>query len=140
VKRFLALALVAACATPQHSDHDYQGLARKTAESVASAVATAVIGASQHDRATGAYLTVVIESAEKDTLKEQARFDSQQPPVRRDDALRQQLDALLSDAGDGLAKMRIVCHRGDLDSLPQLAHDLRPTLEKLRDLADRLPS
>jgi hypothetical protein len=141
VKRLLVLTLVAACATPQHSSHDYQGAARKAAEAVASAVATAVVGAGQHDRATGAYLTVVVESAEKDTLKEQARFDALQPPNGPvDDRLRTSLDELLSNAATGLARMRIACHRSDLDALPQMAHELEPTLEALRGLADRLPS
>ena len=140
MKRLLVLVLAAACATPQHSDHDYQGAARKAAESTASAVATALIGAGQHDRATGAYLTVVVESAERDALKEQASFDALQPPVRRDDALRDGLDALLSKVTAGLAAMRIACHRSDLEALPGLAHQLRPTLEKLRELADGLPS
>jgi hypothetical protein len=141
MRRLLVLLLAVACATPQHSSHDYQGAARKTAQAVASSVATAVLGASQHDRASGAYLTTLIESAEKDALKEQGKFDALQPPDGpRDDRIRTALDDLAGDATVGLARMRIACHRGDLDALPGLADELRPTLVGLRDLADRLPS
>jgi hypothetical protein len=140
MRALLAVALVAACATPQHSTHDYQGAARKTALAVASAVATASVGASQHDRAPGAYLTTLVESAEQDTAKEQKRFDAQQPPDPALDALRDRLDALVGDAAAGLARMRIACHRGQLDRLPDLAASLGPTLTALRDLAERLPT
>jgi hypothetical protein len=141
MKGLLAVLLVAGCATPQHSSHEYQAAARKAAEAVASAVATAEIGASQHDRATGAYLTVVIENAEKDALKEQAHFDALQPPNGpNDDRVRTAFDELVTVAATGLARMRIACHRSELDALPQISDELRPTLVALRDLAERLPS
>ena len=140
MRALVVVALVAACATPQHDSGDYGGAARKTAEATASAVATALLGVAQQERASGAYLTVLVESAERDAVTEQGRFDALTPPRPSDDRVRDELDPLLADATSGLAELRIACHRGDAAELTRTADDLRPTLRALRDLAERLPS
>jgi len=58
------------------------------------------------------------------------------PPDTAADTLRGTVDDLLASATTGLAKMRIGCRRGELDSLPALADSLRSTLVELRYLAE----
>lgn len=139
--RLLALAvsaaLVTGCAAPAFNGRDYELKAVDSADAVASAVATALLGvqAAEKHRTTEAYLSVLVGSAEKDALSVQGTFDSTQPP-RRSDALRAELDTLLSDATSGLAELRITVRRGELDQLGPIAAKLRPTLNLLRRLAE----
>ena len=138
----MAAALVVAlsgCVSPSRTDRDFELKAGNSAKSVASAVATVILGAdaARRHKATGPYLSVLIGSAEKDALSVQATFDSVQPPSATADQLRGTVDDLLSSTTTGLQKMRIAVRRGELDQLPALADALRTTLDELRFLADR---
>jgi hypothetical protein len=130
--------LLAACVSPSRTDRDYELKAGNTAKTVASSVATAVLGAdaARQHKATGPYLSVLLGLAEKDALAVQSTFDSVQPPDTAADRLRGTVDDLLGSATTGLAEMRIACRRGELDRLPALADRLRSTLDELRFLAD----
>lgn len=132
-------ALLTGCVSSSRNDRDYELKAGNTAKSVASSVATAILGAdaARRHKATGNYLSVLIGLAEKDALSVQATFDSIQPPDAAADTLRGTVDDLLASATTGLTEMRIVCRRGELDKLPALADRLRSTLDELRFLADR---
>ncbi|MDQ1537493.1 MAG: hypothetical protein QOE58_1886 [Actinomycetota bacterium] len=136
----LTLALAAsACVSPSRTDRDYELKAGNTAKAVASSLATAFIAAKAADdgKGTGPYFSVLLGDAEKDAASVENTFDSVQPPSREADRLRDAVDALLSDASSGLAKMRITVRRGQLHELLPLAVALQPTLDKLRQLADR---
>ncbi|MGZ6793395.1 MAG: hypothetical protein ACXVFV_10620 [Mycobacteriales bacterium] len=136
----LGLLLLSGCVSPSRTGRDYELKAGNTAKAVASSVATALLGADaagQH-RAPGPYLSVLLGRAEEDALAVQGTFDSVQPPDAAADRLRGQVDQVLSDAVDGLTQLRITVRRGELDRLPGLAQQLRPTLASLRRLAERL--
>jgi uncharacterized protein HemY len=135
----LLVVLVTGCVSPSTTDRDYQRKAAHSADEVVSAIATARLAADlggQH-RATQAYLSVLIGNAEKDALSVQGTFDSIQPPSKRADSLRDEVDVLLADATAGLAVLRIAVRRGELSQLPELAGSLRSTLTQLRELGDR---
>ncbi|MCU1587804.1 MAG: hypothetical protein JWN31_1297 [Frankiales bacterium] len=135
----LCLAVTTGCVSPSYTDRDYQLKAGNSAKAVASSVATAQLAADLggRRRATQAYLSVLLGGAEKDALSVQGTFDSIQPPSKAADALREELDVLLSDATEGLANLRIALRRGQLSSLPGLAGSLRTTLDQLNALAER---
>jgi hypothetical protein len=135
----LLVVLVTGCVSPSTTDRDYQRKAAHSADEVVSAIGTARLAADlggQH-RATQGYLSVLIGNAEKDALSVQGTFDSIQPPSKRADSLRDEVDVLLADATAGLAVLRIAVRRGELSQLPELAGSLRSTLTQLRELGDR---
>ncbi|MCW2545149.1 MAG: hypothetical protein JWM40_2701 [Frankiales bacterium] len=133
------LGIATGCVSPSWTDRDYQLKAGHSADQVVSSIATAQLGAKagKEHKATQAYLSVLIGAAEKDALSVQGTFDSIQPPSKKADELRDELDVLLSDATAGLATLRIAVRRGDLDQLSVLAGSLQTTLEQLRALAER---
>ena len=140
MKRLLLLTLLlTGCVSPSRTDTDYELKAGNSAKAVASSVATAVLAAraAAGHQGGGPYLSVVLVNAEKDALSVQGTFDSVQPPSTTADRLKAQVDDLLTAATDALTEMRTVVRRGELDRLPQLADQLRPTLEHLRAFADR---
>src|SRR2546430_17229987 len=68
--------------------------------------------AARHD-GFAPYLSVTIAEAEQDADSIQGAFDSIQPPDHRSDALRDQLDRLLTQATDTISSMRIAGRRPD---------------------------
>ena len=134
----VVIALLAAgCVSPSRTDRDYELKAGNTAKAVASSVATAMLGAKaagQH-KATGNYLSVLLGAAEKDASAVQGTFDSVQPPSKEADKLRKRVDDLLAAALDGLSQLRVTVRRSQLDLLPALAGELKPTLDGLEQLA-----
>jgi hypothetical protein len=75
-------------------------------------------------KAFGPYLAVLISGQEDALSGVQGTFASIQPPDRRGDALRAELDRLLSDALDHVASVRIAARRGELDRLATVATPL----------------
>jgi hypothetical protein len=67
----------------------------------------------------------------------QGTFDSVQPPSKEADKLRKRVDDLLAAALDGLSQLRITVRRSQLDLLPALAGELKPTLDGLEQLAKK---
>lgn len=134
----VTLALTTGCVSPSFTDSDFSLKAGNTAKSAASSLGTALLGAKLGGahKATEQYLSVLIGAAEKDTLSVQGTFDSVQPPSRRSDQVRDELDKLLADATDGLATLRIAVRRGQLSQLPALAEPLASTLKALQDFSD----
>lgn len=141
MRRALALLLAlltASCVSPSRTDRDYELKAGNSAKAVASSVATALLGveAARRHRATGPYLSVLLGGAEEDASSVQSQFDSVQPPSAHADAQRAKLDDLLSQAVDGLSKLRITVRRGELDRLDAQARPLRAVLVQLRTLSE----
>jgi hypothetical protein len=127
------LATSAACVGPARTHNDFQLKAKSTAETTLSAVGTTqlVVRLAADDRAFANYLSVLIGDAEDEAASAQSTFDSIQPPNEDSDALRSQLDDLLSTANDSIADVRIAVRRGQLseaathaDELEQIAKDL----------------
>jgi hypothetical protein len=128
-----ALIALAACVGPARTFDVYEGKAVSAAEAVRSAVETArlaVAGAEDGD-ATGQYLSVVLHEAEVDATGAEGAFSSIQPPDRRADELRDELETLFQDAVDTLAKLRIAARRTELEALSGIAEPLAETSEKL---------
>lgn len=134
----LSAAVLTGCVSPSRTDGDYQLKAGNTAKAAASSVATALVGAQlgADHKAFGPYLSVLLGSVEEDTSSVQGTFDSVQPPSAKADQLRDRVDAMLSDALDGLAALRIAVRRGELSALPAIAQPLSHTLAQLRELAE----
>jgi hypothetical protein len=70
--------------------------------------------------------------AASDAGDAQATFDAIQPPDRRAEVLRGQLDRLLTLAASVLADLRIAARWGDTAALPRLAAPLPKLAEKLQ--------
>ncbi len=128
-------ALLAGCAGPSRTDRDFSLKAANTAETVLSAVNTARLGvrAAEDGDAPANYLSVLLGEAEKDALAAQASFDSRQPPSQQSDAVRRQLDDLLTEATSALSGLRIAVRRGQLHRLPDLAAPLVQLAARLDD-------
>ena len=132
------LLLLGACTGPVRSFNVYESKAGATAETAASAVETARLAtdAAAGDKASGRYLTQILLEAEEDAGAAQGIFDGIQPPDRRADELRDQLDELLGEATDTLASLRIAARRGELATLPHLAEPLAEVAAKLHAFAE----
>jgi hypothetical protein len=135
----VAVALLAgACTGPVRSSPVYESKAGQTAEVGASAVQTALLAvdAAKDDKAYGRYLTQVLVEAEEDAGSAQGTFDGIQPPDRRADRLRDQLDELLGQATDTLAELRIAARRGQTGELAEPAAPLAGLAERLHAFAE----
>jgi hypothetical protein len=140
-RRFAAAALalaLAGCVGPARTHRAYEGKAARTAETAASAVETALLAARAADdaRAFGPYLSVTLSEAEKDASGAQATFDSIQPPDTASDELRDQLDAMLTQAVGILSELRIKARRHELPALAAVAAPLEELGTRLADFAD----
>src|SRR5215211_8997801 len=120
----LGLLLVGACTGPIRSTSVYESKAGQTAETVASAVQTALltVEAAEGGKAFGRYLTQTLVEAEEDANAAQGTFDAIQPPDRRADELRDRLDELLGEATGTLAELRIAARRGQTGGLAERLH------------------
>ncbi len=134
----VVLLLAAGCTGPVRSTDVYESKAGQTAETVASAVQTALLAtdAARGDKAYGRYLTQVLAEAEEDAGAAQGVFDAIQPPDQRADELRGRLDDLLTKATDTLADLRIAARRGRLAELAELARPLDKVAGELKDFAE----
>lgn len=115
--------------------HESKG--SKTAEAMVSAIETArlAVGAAARDCVYGRYLGQVLAGAEQDATAAQGTFDAIQPPDRRADRLREQLDDLLTPTVSSLADLRIAALLGDFVDLPRLAAPPAELSRRLYDLA-----
>jgi hypothetical protein len=138
VLALLALLAVSGCMTPSRTDRDFELKAGSSAKAVASSVSTALLAveAARRHHATGNYLSVLLGNAEKDASSVQSQFDGVQPPSVKADAMRARLDALLSQAVDGLAQLRITARRGQLDRLPEVGAPLHEVHDELQALSE----
>jgi hypothetical protein len=132
------LLLLGACTGAVRSADVYESKAGATAEAVASAVETAglAVDAASEGKAHGRYVVQVLVEAEEDAGSAQGVFDGIQPPDRRADELRDQLDELLTEATGTLAALRIAARRGELAELPELAAPLTEVAEQLHAFAE----
>lgn len=118
---------------PARTYSKYQGKAVTTARSARSAVETTrlVANAATAGDAFGSYVSVLSSEQEEKASTLQATFDSIQPPDKRADGLREQLDQLLASITDHLAQVRIAARRGHLGDLAKVA---KPLAQDVSDL------
>jgi hypothetical protein len=139
----LALPVLAGCVGPARDTGTYGAKAGQTAKALLSAVETARLATGQAlaGRLSHPYLNVVLTNAENDAGSVQTTFDSIQPPDDPvADALRRQLDGLLSDGTAGLGELRILARRGDLPQLAKTNADLARVAAGLRRFSQEHPS
>ena len=74
----------------------------------------------------------MLAEASEDADAAQGTFDAIQPPDRRADTLRGQLDGLLTPAVSVLDELRIAARWGDTAALPRLAAPLPKLAEELQ--------
>jgi hypothetical protein len=134
-----ALLVAAACSShpvgPARTFDDYERKASTTAESALSAVETVRMAASAgaDGKGFGPFLGQVVSDQEEALGGVQGTFASIQPPGgRRADAMRAQLGALIADAVDHVADVRIAIRRGEAGSLADVAQPLDDDASKLR--------
>jgi hypothetical protein len=132
------LLLLGACTGPVRSTGVYESKAGVTAETVASAVQTArlAVQAAQDGDAYGRYLTQVLAEASEDADAAQGTFEGIQPPDRRADQLRDQLDELVGQATDTLTELRTLARRGRFTELVTAAAPLAEVAGKLHAFAE----
>jgi hypothetical protein len=122
----LATRLVPHPVGPARTEEKYLGKAVTTARAAQSEVATVLLVSSAASRgnAFGPYSALVVSDSEETLSAVQGTFDSIQPPGASSDATRDELDAILSDAGDHVSDVRIAARRGDLADLAEVARPL----------------
>jgi hypothetical protein len=133
-RRWLALLLVlAACVAPVRTPKVYEAKAAKTAEEARSAVESArlFVETGARGRAFAPYLSIAIAEAEKDASGAAGAFDSMQPPDHESDQIREELDALLTEATSVISELRIAVRRGQLADLVSIARPLAELSKKL---------
>lgn len=133
----LLVATASGCTGPVRSFGVYESKGSKTAEAMVSAIETArlAVDAAARDRVYGRYLGQVLAEAEQDAAAAQGTFDAIQPPDRRADRLREQLDDLLTPTVSSLADLRIAARWGDFVDLPRLAAPRAGLSNRLDDFA-----
>jgi hypothetical protein len=116
----------------------YRGKAATTAKAAGSDVNTVLLvaRAASAGKAFGPYTALVVSYAEESVSGVQGTFDSIQPPDVLADALRSQLDDLLSDALDHVSRVRIAARRGQLAQLEEVAQPLVQDARKLQAFMD----
>ncbi len=130
----LLVTALSACVGPARTTAQYEGKATRTANDAQSNLATALLAVrtSQRGRLLGRSLRVVLSESEDAYDSIQTTFDSIQPPeTARADALRSQLDAILSDGADSLSQLRIAARRSDQPTLLKTAAALPGVIDRL---------
>jgi hypothetical protein len=140
VVTMVALAGVA-CVGPARDDASYSSKSGRTADSALSAVNTARLAADVGTRglAFGPYLSVTISGAEESLRSTQSAFDGIQPPDATADALRNQLDPMLTDAVNTLTQLRIAVRRNEVARLGAIAAPLQPLAQTLDTFSKEHP-
>jgi hypothetical protein len=75
--------------------------------------------------AYGNYLSALLGDTEDTAAAVQSSFDSEQPPSRAADKVRDDLDTILQDAAGVLVQLRIHARRGEIDRLNRIAAPLQ---------------
>jgi hypothetical protein len=124
---------IGGCAGSARKATDYRGKARNSAKAALSAVETSSLAARlvRERRAFSTYVSVVLDSAERDVTAVESTFASIQSPGASSDQLREALGNVLNDAADTISSMRIASRRDE-------RHDLLAAAAKLPKLSSAL--
>ena len=128
-----ACLFMGACAGPARTFDAYEADAVATVEEVVSAAGTALLAvdASQAERVTANYLTVVLTEAEGAASAAQAQLESVQPPGRDADELLAGISPALDETSSVLTDLRVAVRRSELTSLPRIAAPLPKLIREL---------
>jgi|Tabmets5t2r1_1033131.scaffolds.fasta_scaffold41370_2 hypothetical protein len=134
----LLLVATAGCTGPVRSDGVYASKAAATAGAAGSAVQTAELAVQEAaaGRLFSRGLAQTLAEAASDAGDVQATFDAIQPPDRRSEVLRGQLDRLLTPAASALADLRIAARWGDTAALPSVAAPLPELAAELQQFQE----
>jgi hypothetical protein len=141
----LAVVLLGACTPhpvgPARTADAYEGKATTTIDGALSSVQTVrlVIGADDDDHATSTYTAMVVSEQEDTLAGLSGTFGSVQPPDSASDALRDDVDELLTTALGHVADARIAARRGGGDELWRLAGPLADDAQALREFLEDHP-
>ena len=138
----IAVVLAAGCTPhpvgPARSHGKYEGKAVTTAESALSQVETVRLAAEAagEGHVFGPYLSVLISDQEDALTGLQATFASIQPPDERSDALRSELDEVLSGSLDDVAAARIAARRSQFAGMAAMVEPLGRDADALRQFIE----
>jgi hypothetical protein len=134
----LLVLAAAACTGPVRSYGVYESKAANTAEQIASSVATAELTtqAAVDGKSFGRTTAQALAETADDAGSVQGVFDAIQPPDRRSDRLRSELDDLLDEAVSTLEDLRTAARRGDVAGLRLAGAPLSGLSRKLDDFAE----
>lgn len=123
---------------PARTYAKYEGKAVTTAEGVLSAINTArlMAQATAHDNSFGPYSDAIASESEDAASGLEGTFGSIQPPNRRADRLRHELNEMIGDAVDHLAALRVAVRRGEHDRAASVAKPLHDDAKRLSDFID----
>ena len=139
----LSLILAAGCVAnatgPARTTGTYSHKAAATAAVASSSVATAAQAAraGADGKAQFPYLSVLIADAEDGLGAATSTFDSIQPPSEEAEAIRAELDDLLSPASEDVSAARVAIRRGDATPLSDLSSSLEERAAALSDFEER---
>jgi hypothetical protein len=130
----LVAVVASSCAGSARTPTAYRLKARSSAKAALSAVESATIAARlvREKRAFSTYVSVVLDSAERDATATESTFASIQSPSAASDQLRDQVDQVLNDASDAISKMRIAARRDERSDLLQAAQSLPKLADQLQ--------
>jgi hypothetical protein len=134
----LATVVIVGCTGPARTPTDFRLKARNSAKAALSAVATSQLAARLvRDRgAFSTYVSVVLDSAERDITSVASTFSSIQSPSQASDHLRDELGRVLDDASSTISAMRIAARRDERNYLLHSAEDLPKLSDKLQRYAE----
>jgi hypothetical protein len=127
--------VLAGCVGPATTIAAYRGKAVHASDAALSEVETAVLTtrALLGGRVLQAYAETLISTSEASMSSVQGTFDSIQPPdSSASDALRKDLDAILSSGASDLSDLRIAARREDRQQLATLSKQLGSVASKLQ--------
>jgi hypothetical protein len=132
------VAVVSGCAGSARTSTSYRLKARNSAKATLSAVESATLAARlvREKRAFSTYVSVVLDSAERDATGTESTFASIQSPSTASDKLRDQVNQVLNDASDAISKMRIAARRDEWTDLLQVAQSLPKIASELQRYAE----
>jgi len=135
---WIALTLVAGCVGPVHTSSDYRLKARNSAKAALSAVQTSGLAARlvEDGDTFPTYVSVVLDSAERDVTATESTFGSLQSPDVSSDRLRDDVDGVLDDAARTISSMRIAARRGEWRRLLAAARALPGLAAELQRLSE----
>jgi hypothetical protein len=130
-----SMLALTACVGSARTFGTYESKAAETAKGAIAEVETVrmVVDAMVARRTTANYSTIVISDSEDDANAIKGTFDLIQPPDARSDALRAELDKMLSDAGDVISMLRIAARRHEFGKFEGARPALADVSQRLND-------
>ena len=137
----VAGVILTGCGATARGSGGYQREAGAYAKAAGSAAATGAMAAKlwTYERGFSPYLDVLATGAEDDLSVTQGSFDAIQPPLPADDATRDELDALLTEASDALSRLRIAIRRADNAAITAAGRDAAVAATRLADFSASRP-